>query len=110
MAKLKNIDGIEITFKRRIRMPLFFVYEVELINTSDNKAKYDLRYMVCNAGANALLITPVVNGYELLADGELKSGELVSGYIAFIKGDTATNQPQFYWMGGKTKVKDKELM
>ena len=109
--KLKNIENIEMIFIKRVKFPLYFIYEVMLVNNSDKNAKYDMHLLLCNSGQNVLFKNiNNIDDMQLLISGSLKKGENIKGYIAFEKNDYITNQPSFFWGNNKlNKLKDRDM-
>lgn len=108
--KSNKIDGMEIIFLERILIPMYYLYEVQIINTGNKKIKYDMANLLCNCGINILHSGNNLFEYELLNSGELKSEESIIGYIAYEKVDTiSSNQPSFIYQNYRFKVKDNEI-
>jgi hypothetical protein len=111
MSHFKNDTGTEITFLDVISVPFFFIYEIEIKNTNNNKIKVDLNRISSNAGYNALNINiHKVAGYDLLSNCDLKSGESIICYIAFQKYSIIlTNKPTFVFDRVRINIRHKDI-
>lgn len=109
--KKNTINDLEITFIKRISIPMYFLYEIRLKNTGKNKIKYDAKNLLCNSGMNVLHLQSnnIFLDYKLLTSGELKKDEEITGFVAYQKVNIASNQPSFLYDNNKFKVKDKEI-
>jgi len=99
-------EEIEITFLKRKRLIGYFVYLIKIASISDKEVEYDLGKLYSLNGTNVLQMADSfhVEGEEVLKSGKLSPKEELTGYIAFLKNDFATNEPIFTYEGHETKV------
>ena len=88
---------IAIHFMSKIENSDYYIYEVEIENTTDSEAIYDMQNLYCTNGYNVLdaenFDVNLLNGKQLLLCGFIAvNGEKVGGCVAFEKNIKFVNQ------------------
>lgn len=105
----KTKDGLQINILSRVKFPGYFVYKIELINTTEDKLHYDLTKLESKNGLNACKNRDFqISGIPALRKGKLEIGEAGIGLIIFQPNHNNSSVHEFMLDGEKFKAKHKK--
>lgn len=99
-------DGLRITFIKRLKKPLLYVYRVEVENLTNSDIPYDMSEITSPYGTNALelgqnpkTIGLDINEHRFLTSDILGKKDKQKGIVAFVKNEIACNAPKIEFRG-----------
>lgn len=117
-----SADIFNIEIIRQVKIPQYFLYEIEIslkkeegiikkitdkILNKNKEYEFNPYFFLCSGGFNCLRFGEnKIYGFDIMQKQKIKSGQKIKGYIAFKKGNKATNKIKLLFSGKELILKN----